>query len=119
MINKRTTEMNWKTIYITGKEGFKEEVRKKLEHSDLKHMPGNLGTSTDVGTDDMYWLDDQIDLRTFKEEVSGKLVWKYRLRFYESLETFLQNQETQRKANELTPEDLALIEEMRHATTHE
>src|ERR1700712_1325840 len=84
--------MNWTTIYITGNEGFKEEVRKKLEHSDLKYMPGNIGSSSEEGTDDLYWLDSETDLRDFKLAITGKLVWKHRLRFFASLEDFLEHQ---------------------------
>jgi hypothetical protein len=96
-------EMNWTTIYITGNEGFKEEVRRKLEHSELKYMPGNLGSSSDEGTDDLYWLDAGAELRAFKEAIGGKLVWKYRLRFFQSLEDFLAFQESRNSRLEFTP----------------
>jgi hypothetical protein len=105
--------MNWNTIYITGSEGFKEEVRKKLEHADLKYMPGNIGSSADEGTDDLYWLDAATDLRLFKEAIGGKLVWKHRIRFFASLEDFLEYQNTKNTSINLTPEDHALMDEMR------
>jgi hypothetical protein len=105
--------MNWTTIYITGKQDFREEVRKKLEHVDLKFMPGYLGSSPQTSVDDLYWLDSDTTLRTFKEAIGGKLIWKYRLRFFSGLEEFLEYQESQKKAG-LTAEDLALIEEMRN-----
>jgi hypothetical protein len=102
--------MNWTTIYITGKPEFREEVKKRLEHSDLKFMPGYIGSSS--GQDDLYWLDADTELRLFKEAIGGKTIWKYRLRFFESLEEFLEYKNT-KPTSELTPEDIALIDEMR------
>ena len=38
-------QIDWSTIYITGKEGFKEEVAKRLYHSHIAYMPGYIGNS--------------------------------------------------------------------------
>ena len=103
--------MNWTTIYITGNPDFKEEVAKKLENSDLKYMPGNIGAIE--GSDDLYWLDATTALREFKEAIGGKLIWKHRLRFFPSLESFLEFKEGRTNVTKLSPEDLALIDEMR------
>jgi hypothetical protein len=105
--------MNWTTLYISGREDFREEVRKKLEHTDLKVMSGNIGKNMPgPGTDDLYWLESNTALRTFKEAVGGKLIWKYRLRFFANLEDFLRYQDS-RKETGFTPEDLAMMDEMR------
>ena len=77
--------MSWTTIYITGKSDFREEVKKKLEHSDQRYMPGFIEDSSDEFTHDLYWLDGRTDLRTFKEAIGGKIIWKHRLRFYKTL----------------------------------
>jgi len=105
--------MNWTTIYITGRPEFQAEVRKKLEHSDLDFMPGYVDNSTATVTHDLYWLSDQTELREMKEAVGSKLVWKYRLKFYASLEDFLQSQDNTNKVAELTQEDLDLMAHMR------
>jgi len=105
--------MNWTTIYITGRRDFQEEVRKKLEHSDLDFMPGYVDNTTATVTHDLYWLSDQIELRKMKEAVGSKLVWKYRLKFYASLEAFLQSQDNRVKAAEFTQDDLDLMAHMR------
>ena len=104
--------MNWTTIYITGKPDFKEEVAKKLENSDLKYMPGNIGSAIE-GTDDLYWLDSNTNLREFKEAIGGKLIWKNRLRFFSSLEQFLEYKEGSKRVTKFSAEDLALMDEMR------
>ena len=105
--------MNWTTIYITGRPGFQAEVRKKLEHSNLDFMPGYVDNTTATVTHDLYWLNGQTELREMKEAVGSKLVWKYRLKFYASLEAFLQSQDNTAKAAELTQADLDLMAQMR------
>jgi hypothetical protein len=81
--------MNWTTIYISGKEDFRSEVRKKLEHGDQRFMPGYIENSSELHTHDLYWLDGRTSMRLFKEAIGAKLIWKYRLRFFTSLEDFL------------------------------
>lgn len=80
--------MNWKTIYLKGKGEFKEEVLKKLEQSNLKFMPGYM---EGAGNYDLYWLDEAHTLRDFKKAITGKLIWKYRLRFFDTLEAFIES----------------------------
>jgi hypothetical protein len=109
------TTMGWTTLYITGKTDFRDEVREKLDDSNLKIMPGYTGTS-DGDPHDLYWVDDNTSLREVKEAIGSKLIWKYRLHFYASLEEFIESQnKKQQRSNEFTPEDLALIAEMQAA----
>ena len=105
--------MNWKTIYITGRPEFQAEVRKKLEHSNLSFMPGYVDNSIAAVSHDLYWLNDQTELREMKEAIGGKLVWKYRLIFHETLESFIQSQDNTAKGAELTQDDLDLMAHMR------
>lgn len=103
--------MSWTTIYITGKTDFREEVKKKLEHSDQRYMPGFIESSADEVTHDLYWLDGRTDLRTFKEAIGGKLIWKYRLRFFTSLELFVASQQP-KEEGELSDREQEMIAEM-------
>ena len=105
--------MSWTTIYITGRAKFQSHVRKRLKHSNVDFMPGYVDNTIATVTGDLYWLDDQTDLREMKEAVGSKLVWKYRLKFYSSLEDFLQSHDHTVKANELTQDDLDLMAHMR------
>src|SRR5690606_26106499 len=103
----------WITIYITGKTDFREVVREKLENSPLAIMPGNIGgTGGDGPFADMYWVDESVHLRTIKEAIGSKLVWRYRLRFYGSLESFIESQNPTSKTSDFTDEEKALIREM-------
>ena len=97
--------MTWNTIYITGKPGFKEEVSKSLEDSDSV-MPGSTGNDQDVS---LFWIDDTLPLRAFKKAIGSKIVFKYRLQFFSSLEELQRQQE---KNTSLTPREEAMIREM-------
>jgi len=103
--------MDWCNIYITGKQGFKKEVARRLEHSKLPHMPGYIGNSSDTCEYDMYWISKNTSLRDFKMAVGAKTIWKYRIRTYQSLEEFITSQE--KETSSFSDNDLALIKEMR------
>ena len=105
--------MSWTTIYITGRPKFQAEVRKKLAHANLDFMPGYVDNTTATVNSDLYWLNDQTELREMKAAIGSKLVWKYRLKFYRSLEAFLEMHDDSAKAAELTQDDLDLMAHMR------
>jgi len=106
--------MGWSTLYITGKGDFREEVREKLEQSDLSVMPGYTGMVSEAEVHDLYWVDEKIKLRAFKEAIGSKLIWTYRLHFFPSFEAFIESQNKEKKqTSELTAEDLALIKGMK------
>ncbi len=103
--------MDWITLYISGKPGFKQEAGRKLEQSKLKLMPGYIGNSASGSNYDMYWVEKQTSLRAFKLAVGAKAIWRYRIKFYLSLEEFIQSQEGE--STDFTEGDKALIKEMR------
>lgn len=105
--------MAWITLYITGKSDFREEVRERLEESGLDVMPGYTGMLPDgAEVHDLYWIDEKTDLRQIKQAIGAKLIWKYRLNFYPSLEAFIEAQ-NRNKTVGLSAEELALLEEAR------
>ncbi len=112
--------MGWITIYITGREDFRDDVREKLDSADLRVMPGYIGgTSAEEGFVDMYWIDEKLSLRQIKEAIGSKLVWKYRLRFYGSLEEFIQAQDADKDTTALTAEESALLAQMQASVYRE
>lgn len=110
---EREELMDWNNIYIVGNRGFKKDVARKLEHSDLNFMPGYLGADLGATDYDMYWVDKKVTLRDFKLAITAKYIWKYRLRFYDSLEKFIASQNKEENNSLFTPEDKALMSEMR------
>ena len=101
--------MGWITVYITGKIDFREEVLKKLENSNVNFMPGYTGASSDMDTHDLYWLDEKVDLRKFKEAIGSKLILKYRLNFFTSLEAFIESQNKKKEAQSVAEENSILL----------
>jgi hypothetical protein len=101
--------MTWITLYITGKSDFRETVRKKLDHSELNTMPGYVENLIDNDyKHDLYWIDDTTELRLIKEAIGGKIIWKYRLRFFTSLEEFIAYQEDLLSRSDSHEENLPL-----------
>jgi hypothetical protein len=113
--------MGWVTIYITGKGDFHEEVGEKLEDSNLNFMPGYTGGSTVEGElfSDLYWVDEKLKLRDLKEAIGSKLIWKYRLNFYTSLESFIESQNKKKTTSDFTAEERALLAEMQASVYRE
>ncbi|HEY5690676.1 MAG TPA: hypothetical protein VIS49_04385 [Cyclobacteriaceae bacterium] len=107
--------MDWNNIYIVGNPGFKKDVARKLEHSDLKYMPGYLGNVAGATDYDMYWVDKTISLRSLKEAIGAKYIWKHRIKFYDSLEKFLASQNSDNVSTSITDQDRELINEMRNS----
>lgn len=104
--------MNWTTLYITGKSDFRHEVLRKLEHSRINFMPGYTGGASETrDIHEMYWIDEKTGLRELKEAIGSKLIWKYRLRFYISLEDFIESR-TAKDQDKFTPEEIELINYM-------
>jgi hypothetical protein len=59
----------------------------------------------------MYWVDEKIKLRVFKEAVGSKLIWKHRLNFFTSLEEFIESQNA-KNSEVATAEEKALFEKI-------
>ena len=103
--------MSWITVYISGSGDFREDVRKKLEHSDQRYLQGYIESSHEDVTHDLFWLDDRTSLREFKESISAKLIWKYRMRFFITLEEFMKSQEDDASIN-FSANEKRLIQKM-------
>ena len=78
--------MGWITVYIKGKSGFEQDVLDKLNGSDFPFMPG---TSYEKGLM-LYWIPEQKTLRSFKQAIGSKIVFRYRLRFYTNVEALIE-----------------------------
>jgi len=108
---KKKETIQWVTVYLTGNEDFREEVREVLDKSELKFMPGFVETQPKGVTHDLYWIDSRTELRQLKEAIGGKLIWKYRLRFYCKLEDFL-SASTPRADTGFSDRERTMISEM-------
>ncbi len=99
--------MEWVTVYISGKIGFKEEVLRNLAGSRFPFMPGTAENDSLC----LFWMDERSSLRDFKKAIGSKTVFKYRLQFYSSLEKY--NEAIKPKAEvTFSPQEKALIYKM-------
>ncbi|MBA4144667.1 MAG: hypothetical protein DI538_04740 [Azospira oryzae] len=99
--------MNWVTIYISGKEDFREDILKSLKDSDFPFMQG-YSEANDLA---LFWIDEKASVRDFKKAIGSKLVFKYRLHFFASVEEFVESKNI--KINSFTKEEQALIRKMK------
>lgn len=103
--------MGWSTLYAHGKPGFEQAVLNQLEHSSIGFMPGSMGSEDNIA---LYWVDEHTNIRDFKKAVGSKLVLKYRLRFFDSLESLQQYQDSRLRSKDalLNDQEQAFIHEM-------
>ena len=91
--------MGWITVYIKGKSGFEEEVLDRLNGSDFPFMPG---TSYEKGLM-LCWIPDQKTVRSFKQAIGSRIVFRHRLRFYTNVEALIEqnhNHESDQEVSE-------------------
>ena len=110
--------MNWTTVYIVGRADFREEVRKKLDHTELTFMPGYIGDSYDAKICyDLYWFEEGTYLREVKKAIGARLILRYRLRFYPSQEEFLNSQRCAK--NDFTDDERTLLSHIRELSAQD
>jgi hypothetical protein len=105
--------MNWKTIYLKGKEDFWEDVNDKLSRASINCLAGNLEQLPDGTFQGIYWLDDRAMLRDLKLAVSAKLIWRYRLQFFAESEIDKTNLQNNEMLDHFTERERKLIQKMR------
>jgi hypothetical protein len=96
--------MKWCTVYLKGRLGFEREVVHQLEKSGFSFL---LGTEENGCV--LFWIDNLAKLREFKIAIGSRIIFKYRLRFFTSLEEVDQ----QNKLSALTSEEKNKIKQMR------
>lgn len=104
--------MGWSTLYIHGRPEFEQEVLHRLERSSIGFMPGSMSGEQNIA---LYWVDERTNVRAFKKAIGSEIVFKYRLRFFNSLESLHDYQDQDMISSEnFTVQEQALIREMTH-----
>jgi hypothetical protein len=101
--------MGWVTLYISGKPDFEQEVLQRLGQSGFSFLPG----SSDESDLALYWVNDSAKQRAFKKAIGAKTVFKYRLRFYSSVESYHQELEKGKSSSTFTTHEKAMIRKMK------
>jgi hypothetical protein len=100
--------MNWKTVYIVGKGKFYDDVIRQLDRSGLEIMSG-YHTKQSGELHELFWVPETMTIREFKEGIGAKTIFKYRLRFFESLEQFIETI----NSTEFTEDEKRRVQKMR------
>ena len=79
--------MGWTTIYINGRPGGEAEILNNLTHSGINFMPGYANEKGLI----LFWVDESESLRSFKKAIGSKIIFKYRLRFFTTIEAFVES----------------------------
>ncbi len=101
--------MGWVTVYMAGKPDFEQEVLHHLGRSGFAFLPG----SSDEGDLALYWVNDTAKLRDFKKAIGAKTIFKYRLLFFASVESFHESQKKSENMDPFDPHEKAMIRKMK------
>ncbi len=101
----RNRRVGWTTLYIHGRSGAEAEILHSLEHSGLNFLPGYANEDGLL----LVWIDEAEPLRSFKKAIGGKTIFKYRLRFYATVEAFVESKSTQEIHRDLDADDIDAI----------
>ena len=99
--------MKWGTVYIAGKINFEREVIDQLVSSDFPFMEGSIDERGLL----LIWVNENAQLNEIKKAIGAKIVFKYRLKFYRSLEEF-DSQSTKGNILKFTPTEEAMVKKM-------
>ena len=94
--------MGWITVYIRGKSGFEQDVLDRLNGSDFPFMPGS---SSENGLM-LCWIPDQKTVRSFKQVIGSKIVFRHRLLFYTNVEALIEQRHNEESEQVKTEEEV-------------
>lgn len=99
--------MRWSTIYISGKKGFQKEVIDELSNSNFSFMEGSMDERGLL----LIWVKENSALQELKKAITAKIVFKYRLQFFSTLEEFDQSG-VKNNILKFTPAEEAMVRKM-------
>lgn len=79
------------TIYILGKRGFRKVVSKRIGKLLPSVIPGQVLDHGSGQECEIFWLPNNVSLYHFKRVIGSDVVWKYRLRFFETADAYYLN----------------------------
>lgn len=99
--------MRWSTIYISGKKGFQKEVIDELSQGSFPFMEGSIDERGLL----LIWVKENSELKELKKAISAKVVFKYRLQFFSTLEEF-GHSGAKNNILQFTPAEEAMVRKM-------
>jgi|DewCreStandDraft_4_1066084.scaffolds.fasta_scaffold64958_2 hypothetical protein len=90
MAKKKKIVPHWIPVFITGSEGFAQKLVEALSMSGLPFMPGYFHDSSARTAHTLIWVDEHTSLDEYKRAIGARTIWKYRIRFFRTLQEFTQ-----------------------------
>lgn len=98
----------WRTLYITGRPGCDQVVNSCLTRQKIDFITGSFDQK---GTY-LFWVTDTFDLKRFRWAIGGELTFRYRLRFYFSVDSFIAFRDKEEKNHHFTPDQEQMFRDM-------
>lgn len=100
--------MAWKTLYATGRSGFDLELVNRLKRSGEDFLTGSFNAE---GTY-LFWITDNFALRNFKKILGGKMIFKYRMRFFLGADAFVSYKDNRKTNHKFTPDQEQMFRDL-------
>lgn len=100
--------MAWSTLYITGRPGFDEAVLNYFKKSHVDFLTGSFNEDGLY----LYWITEDFILKNFKKTIGSKVIFKYRLRFFLSVDTFVASENRQKRNHHFTPDQEQMFRDL-------
>lgn len=100
--------MVWKTLYTTGRVGSDRVVNGFLRKLKIEFITGSFNQE---GTY-LFWVTDNFDLKRFRRKIGGKMTFRYRLRFFFSVDSFIAFRDKEEKNHGFTPDQEQMFRDL-------
>lgn len=100
--------MAWRTLYVTGRRRFESELLEALNRSGEHFLTGSFDTT---GTY-LFWVTDDFSIATLKCVIGSRQIFKYRMRFFDEVESFLSFKDIHKKMHRFTPEQEQMFRDL-------
>lgn len=98
----------WNTLYVTGRSGFTAVLTDALIMSGEDFLTG----SYDADGVYLFWVANGFSLNKLKASLGPGIIFKYRLRFFDNIDTFSMFSKRNYYDNRLTPEQEQMFRDL-------
>jgi hypothetical protein len=92
--------IGWKTLYITGRSEFDQIVLDYLKKLEIDFMTGSFNEEGLY----LLWVAENFDLKLLKRAIGGKVIFRYRLRFFFNVNSFVTSIDKGKRRHHFTPD---------------
>jgi hypothetical protein len=100
--------MAWKTLYVTGRAGFDAAILHYLERSDIHFLTGSFNAHDTY----LFWVTNHFVLQDLKKAIGGKVIFKYRMRFFFEVDAFLSSRDMGKQGHRFTTDQEAMFRDL-------